>query len=1450
MHTIEVIACVRRWWQAHLLSSRRLLAGCATGAAGLALLLLAGGSAAQQGPEAARAKAPEAASEHAGQEESEGLKLIDMSVPDPPAAPRCRAGAPARRYDLAVIAVDITLNRYLDHDPQGRMYVLEDDVARVRDEEARNAAARTTGGEPAVTSGLQGDAIQPLTLRAHPGECLVLQLRNGMPKEPVSLHLHGAGLRVAGTRQPAIASNPKATAGPGATVTYEWAIPAREPEGTHYFHSHGDDRLQTEHGLFGAVVVEPSGSTWLDPRSGGPAQTTWDAVVHPASGRDFREYVLYYHEVGDENYQPVAADGSFVPLVDNLSGAYRPDGRAINYRSEPFRNRLALQQKLTGKFDESLEYSSYGFGDPATPIMRSYLGDPVKQRVLNAGSEVFHVHHVHGGGIRWARQPAEEADTSAKGLDKHPPLRPVASERTDSQSLGPSETFDVVDECGSGGCQQSTGDFMFHCHVTQHYFAGMWGIWRVYNTLQDGPASTDSLPPLPALADRAGGARAAVASDALLDSVVSTYGSTTKIDGAGLAAWVERQLPPSGSPKGYDASVFDWVRQGTTYLGEPETAATWPGYRARAPGARSALLFDPATGKLAYPFLRPHLGRRPPFAPNHGPAPFLDPTENGAEPPAPGASGPASICPAGTKARYTPINVISTPVPINQKGNLVDGAGQLYVLRDQEDAVRAQPSLAVPLALRANAGEDCLDVLLRSELSDNAEDQFSKVSAHIHFVQFDVQASDGVDLGFNYEQTVRPFALEGERLLTPSGAGATSVRTTSTARFSVGAVVGIGMDRDAELDIRRITAVNGDSLTFDRPLTSPHGPGEVVSAEFVRYRWYPDVQFGTAFFHDHVNVINSSRHGLLGALVAEPPGSTYSDPHTGAPVRSGAIADIHTDAPLSADVKGSFREVVMFIQDDSPFSQVGRSTGSALGLRAEPLDGRGRDPTMLFSSDVAGDPATSLVEAYLGDTLVIRTLVGANNEVHSWHLDGHWFRKEGWSNKSPPRNTIDVGISERFDLVVPHAGGPQAMPGDYLYYSGRSFKLREGSWGILRVHGAASGDGLQKLPGHEETPPPAAGVCPRGASVRAVAVAAVNVALPMLSGNQGAVYVLESERADVVAGRRKPTPFVLHANVGDCLQVTLSNATAGPVSFHTDMLAFDPRTSAGVAAGREPSQAVPPGSSRSFTYYATPEVGPTVALVRDWGDVTKNPGLGLYGAIVVGPQGARYEGEGTSVVVRPLQGPAYRDFTLFFQDEDEALGNHRMPYETQVRGVVGLNYTAAPLGDLLAQDPDPSKVFDAAVHGDPPTPLLEAFAGDPVKVHVLAPWSEQAQVFSIEGHQWSEEPGRPGANVVSSVQVGGLDALTLDLIGGAGGPEHLAGDYLYGDHRLPYQEAGLWGLFRVVDPQAASGAHLLPLSKPHSSRGPVAAAVGLAALAIGIVGWRRRRHRRSSAKVV
>jgi hypothetical protein len=291
------------------------------------------------------------------------------------------------------------------------------------------------------------------------------------------------------------------------------------------------------------------------------------------------------------------------------------------------------------------------------------------------------------------------------------------------------------------------------------------------------------------------------------------------------------------------------------------------------------------------------------------------------------------------------------------------------------------------------------------------------------------------------------------------------------------------------------------------------------------------------------------------------------------------------------------------------------------------------------------------------------------------------------------------------------------------------------------------------------------------------------------------------------------------------VRVRLANRTTEPVSFHPDMLAADPNDS-GIVVGADKGSAVAAGAAHAYTFYADPALGETTALVRDTADIVRNPRRGLYGAIVVGPRGARYTDPVTgsdasassswAVDVKPAAGKAWRDFSLFLQDEDAGIGTHRMPYTAHVDGTVGINYRKAPLGDRLDQD-TLGRLYDPQTYGDPDTPLMRAYVGDAVRIHVLSPSSEQAHVFTLEGHEWPMTPGLPGTDMLSSVQVGGLEAVTIDPQDGAGGRDGLPGDYLYGDHREPYREAGMWGIFRVRCPGA--GARLEPLSTDETAPG-------------------------------
>jgi len=62
------------------------------------------------------------------------------------------------------------------------------------------------------------------------------------------------------------------------------------------------------------------------------------------------------------------------------------------------------------------------------------------------------------------------------------------------------------------------------------------------------------------------------------------------------------------------------------------------------------------------------------------------------------------------------------------------------------------------------------------------------------------------------------------------------------------------------------------------------------------------------------------------------------------------------------------------------------------------------------------------------------------------------FLTERYAGDANRKNSIHIGIAERYDLVVPQAGGSRFQAGDYIHFNGRSSKFSEGGWGIIRVY--------------------------------------------------------------------------------------------------------------------------------------------------------------------------------------------------------------------------------------------------------------------------------------------------------------------------------------------------------------------------------------------------------------
>ena len=553
---------------------------------------------------------------------------------------------------------------------------------------------------------------------------------------------------------------------------------------------------------------------------------------------------------------------------------------------------------------------------------------------------------------------------------------------------------------------------------------------------------------------------------------------------------------------------------------------------------------------------------------------------------------------------------------------------------------------------------------------------------------------------------------------------------------------------------------------------------------------------------------------------------------TGAEIDSGTLADIHTTNPLAPGlVGGSFREFVLWTIDQNP------TTDSTLNLKAEPLSDRrvvDSDPSLLYSSYRHGDPGTPIPRAYAGDPFVIRT-INVSSGVDTLHIDGHkTFAENRYAEAgkiaSSPLSAVVYGISERYTLALQGgAGGPQKRAGDYLYTSGIGRRIEQGAWGLIRVL-PKQVDNLRPLPGTQvptgpsEAPqqtggrPPGATTigepCPADATTRSFSISAVNVPGGVIG--RTLAYVPTADAAAIKAGTKTPEPLALHVAAGECVNVRFTNElTTGRASFHVDKLLRD-TSSSGVNIGFNPEQTVAPGASRRYKFFAD-DAKLGSAIISDYGG--DDTGVqGLYGALIVAPAGAVFTDSmtgaakdiGLQIDVYVPGSTAYRDFAVFFSDNEPLIGSNVMPYPEAVKTPTWLNYASAGGRVLDAGQ------FSSRIHGDPATSLLQAYSGDPMRVHVIgAPGGEQIQVFNLGGHTWAWDGGIDRSEQLANQSFGPLSSIDAHVRGGAGAP----GDYFYGNGRRPFTDAGQWGLLRVAAPGTGPIRELPIVVRPE---GPVA----------------------------
>lgn len=354
-----------------------------------------------------------------------------------------------RVFDIEAISIPIVYNKYGDHDPNGMMYVLRKDSERIQRRAKENFAL-----DPPQPY----KEVQPLVIRANVGDEIQVNFYNKLDRR-VSIHVQGLRYNVLTSDGAEVGLNPDTTTRD--FIRYTWYA---EKEGVYLFSDMGDTRSSEDgtnvHGLFGAIIIEKAQSTWYDPVTGNEIESGLFADIYNPASPSFREFAVFFHDELE---------------IDNKDGEKPVDPHtglengttAISYRSEPMRNRLPIGHEHEGVTDGDISMSSWTYGDPAPPVLRAYVGDPTKIRLVHGGIKETHVFHLHNH--QWRLEPNDPKSTII-----------------DSISISPQECYTLDILYGAGSLTGMIGDAIFHCHLYPHFHEGMWTLFRVFDRLEDG----------------------------------------------------------------------------------------------------------------------------------------------------------------------------------------------------------------------------------------------------------------------------------------------------------------------------------------------------------------------------------------------------------------------------------------------------------------------------------------------------------------------------------------------------------------------------------------------------------------------------------------------------------------------------------------------------------------------------------------------------------------------------------------------------------------------------------------------------------------------------------------------------------------------------------------------------------------------------------------------------
>ena len=189
-----------------------------------------------------------------------GLQAATVAAPAAAAVTGgvCANAVRTINYDVLAFELDLPLNGWGDHIPNGLMYALGNPDAQPTIAQIKAEPGRST----------------PLVLRAAVGDCIKVHFKNEITGKRVGMHVDGVAKNVNDSDGARIGFNPDTTVPTGVQIDYTWFA---QREGQFPINDYGSGTSfgtanpspdTTSHGLYGGLIVEPAGSLWFNPVTG------------------------------------------------------------------------------------------------------------------------------------------------------------------------------------------------------------------------------------------------------------------------------------------------------------------------------------------------------------------------------------------------------------------------------------------------------------------------------------------------------------------------------------------------------------------------------------------------------------------------------------------------------------------------------------------------------------------------------------------------------------------------------------------------------------------------------------------------------------------------------------------------------------------------------------------------------------------------------------------------------------------------------------------------------------------------------------------------------------------------------------------------------------------------------------------------------------------------------